>query len=202
MAFHRNLVLALVCTQLGLAQAAETPRVAPSPEASPRDRYQREIREIPKRPSAPPFLQTEGPSEIFKCERVMIYRGKPLSCDSYMRQDAERLRPILSSVPPAINELNLYQANRRKVTTLAYVASAGLVLALASRLIPQSPEGTLVSARDVTLIGGLGVAGGSLLYGLSFLRTNETHLGNAVEYYNRAHPRDPIELQFSTGITF
>jgi hypothetical protein len=196
-----TLSLAWGSTPWAWAAPADAP--TPTPSASPASKsFEKELQEIPKRPSAPAFLQTAGPQEIFKCERVFIYRGKPLPCDSYMRQDAERLRPIVSSVQPALNELNVYQNNRRKVTTLAYVATAGLVLALVSRLIPKSPENTLISARDVTLIGGLGAAGGSVLYGLSFLRTNETHLGNSVELYNRAHPRDPIELQFSTGINF
>jgi hypothetical protein len=179
----------------------------PQPSASPTQRLGtqrlgKELKEIPQRPSAPPLLQTEGPADTFKCERTFVYRGKPLICDSYMRQDAERLRPILSSVPTAVAELDSYQRNRRKVTTLAYVASAGLVLLLGSRLLPQSSSNSLITPRNIGLYGGMGLAAGSVLYGLSFLRTNEAHLGNAVEYYNRAHPRDPIELQFSTGITF
>jgi hypothetical protein len=167
-----------------------------------RSEYETEIRQIPSKPSAPPKLGVDTPQEHFKCERLYIYRGKQLNCDSNVRQDAERLRPILQGVPQSIGELNSYQKNRRAVRGLAYLGTAGLLVAIASAFVPQDPDAQVISTRNALLIGGLSLTSGSLLYGLSLIRTNEAHLGAAVDIYNKSNPKDPIELKFSTGITF
>ena len=162
---------------------------------------------IPGRPTAPPALAIRTPSDTFLCNRVFIVDGKPLPCDSQLQFDGENLRPILLGVPGAINELNTYQDNRRKVQSLAYVGSAGLLMAALGYLFsrvhddPSNPNLRIV-VRNIGLIGGLTLVGGSFIYGFSTLRANEEHLGTAVKLYNEARPNRPIELQFTTGISF
>ena len=164
---------------------------------------------IPDKPSAPPALVIQQPKDPFQCERYFIYQGMRISCDSSIRQDAERLRPIIEDTPPAVSELDQYQANRRNIRTAAYVGTIGLaIMALgfvASRQWTQdngelNSKGQLV--RNLTFYGGLGLTFGTVVYGISILQTNEAHLGNAVKLHNDAHPDRPIELQFTTGISF
>jgi hypothetical protein len=191
------LLIALQLAQLmtqPFANAAEAPKYEP--------KYEKELQQIPSRTTAPPKLGVEAPRDQFKCERLFIYRGKELNCDSNVRQDAERLRPILQAVPEAVEELNIYQKNRRSLRGLAYVGTAGFLIAVASMFIPHDPNAEVISARQAVLVSGAAIAGGSLFYGLSLIRTNEAHLGAAVEIYNKGNPKDPIELKFSTGITF
>lgn len=170
----------------------------------------KEAEQIPKKPTAPPSLIRKVPAErSFQCDRQFTHKGKTYDCDSFFKQDAEGLRPIIQDVPEAVMELNAYQATRRNLRTMAYVSTAGFVIALTGLLAGsrfKDPDGrtssTGHSIRNIGLIGGLGIAAGSLIYGISLIKTNETRLGSAVQSYNTAHPETPIELQFSTGITF
>ena len=143
------------------------------------------------------------PPNTNPCRRVYLYRGQLLDCDSNLSLDGERLRPIIQRVPEAVTELNVYQSNRRFVNKLAYTGSAGIVLMLAGFLVGrQVGGGTGILLRNIGYAGGLVLTGGSLIYGVSLLTTNEQHLGEAVRHYNAAYPNDPIELQFTTGINF
>ena len=206
-----RLTTGLTIAALILAPLVQTAQAAQKPLAPP---------EIPTRPSAPAPFAAPKAVEPFRCERFFVYQGKEIRCDSIVRQDAERLRPILQPVPEAIAELNVYQQNRRDIRKAAYMGSAGLLIATVAFLVAQNYRDSAAKAvtiGDVTAQqaqtdkaniykalawGGLGLTGGTVIYGVSLLRTNELHLGNAVQKYNDARPDDPIQLQFTTGITF
>jgi hypothetical protein len=155
-------------------------------------------------------LTIEVPKQSFHCQRSFVYDGKTLSCDSNIRQDGEGLRPILMKTPAALAELETYQRNRRSIRSAAYFGTAGLVLGFLGLIIGSqisNPDGsgpslTGIAVRNTLLLSGIGLAGGSFLYGFSLMRGNEEHLIRATQHYNAANPNKPIELKFDTGITF
>ncbi len=63
-------------------------------------------------------------------------------------------------------------------------------------------ETTRLAIEKFTFLGGLGIAGASVIGAAVLLGDNESHIGAAVNFFNRAHPDRPIELQFSTGFNF
>ena len=164
----------------------------------PLEQIRQEEKDIPKRTSTPPSLTRRIPIEIYQCKREFLYRNKLIGCDSRLYTDGENLRAIIKDVPDALAELDTYQSNRRRVTLMAYTGSIGLALMLFKVLPIISRD----DVKDGFLIGGVAITGASALYGLSLLRENESHLANAVQKYNAARPKDPIELQFSTGFSF
>src|SRR6185503_14385285 len=97
--------------------------------------YQKQEAEIPQLPSAPPPIAGGSPSDTFRCTRYFTWKGKKYECDSFVRQDAEKLRTIVGDVPQAVNELNDYQATRMSVRNAAYVGTAGLVLLIAGVIL-------------------------------------------------------------------
>lgn len=163
---------------------------------------------IPKKPTAPPTLITRIPTDSFRCQRFFKYKGQKIACDSNIRSDGENLRPFLENIPQALAELELYQKNRAELGKAAYVGSLGLFVAIAGSLLSLqyrqdgNPTNTSISIRNISMIGGAGIMIGSFISTISFIKTNETHIGNAVNFYNQAHPESPIELQFNTGIQF
>jgi hypothetical protein len=171
--------------------------------------FSREENQIPRNPTAPPSLYQQAPPDSFRCERIFVHRKKALDCDSNVQQDGERLRPVLQSTPAAIRELDLYQRNRHSLRNVAYMVSAGVAVTLASVLFVKLTgdhsiryNGQSLKPVAYGIFAGLGFAVGSFIYGVSLSKTNESHLGNAVQEYNKTHSTTPIELQFSTGISF
>jgi hypothetical protein len=164
--------------------------------------------EIPKKPSAPPSLSTRKPTDSFRCQRFYVYQGKRIACDSNIKLDGENLRPLMEDVPQAIAELNLYQTNRLKARSAAYWGTVGLLVMIGGSLLSLryrdqgNPTDTSNTIRTISLFGGGGIMIGSFISALSFIKTNETHIGNAVNFYNQAHPEAPIQLQFNTAISF
>jgi hypothetical protein len=156
--------------------------------------------------SSPSYAQVVGPKSVpimYGCKRTFLYRGKRRPTDSYNRQDGEKLRPVLSTVPEAIQDLETYQKNRRRISTGAYIGTAGLVMAIGGLIASYQFTGdTKRQIRTIGLLGGLSIGVGSAIYSLAILRTNESYLQRAAEKYNRTRPDDPIVLQFSTGILF
>lgn len=150
-------------------------------------------------PSVPRTFIQKPKLDPFVCQRFFVYRKKKLFCDSNLGMDAEKLRPIVLSSPEAIDELDLYQKNRRFLRQTAYVGTVGLIIGILSYTLISKNETLLRSGLTLT---GVGLAGGSLIYGFSLSQTNESHLGNAVRIHNDRNPMDQIELQFSTGILF
>lgn len=163
---------------------------------------------IPKQPTIPPPLTTQIPRDSFRCQRFFLYKGQRLHCDSNIRLDGENLRPILEDVPEAAAELDLYQKNRAEIGNAAYIGTLGLFVAIAGSLLSLqyreagNPTHTSQAIRTISMLGGAGIMIGNFISTLSLIRTNETHIGNAVNAYNRAHPDTPIELQFNTTIQF
>ncbi len=159
---------------------------------------------IPTVPSAPPSLTPMKPTNVIRCQRRFIYRGKQLDCDSNLERDAERLRPIFQSVPEAIAELDQYQKTRDQVRNLGYAGGLGLGMVLSGFIFSRATtnEQTARDWRTMGIGGGLIVLGITLATGLIALGAASDHLGNAVKQYNQAKPADPIEFQFSTGFDF
>ncbi len=156
---------------------------------------------IPNQPSAPPQMGAKGPTEAFGCRRTFIYQGEKLPCDSNLDQDAENLRPYLKRVPESIELLDRYQASRKKTEVLAYTATAGLLLIVASNLLARSSTGDKkTTLRNVGWISGLTLTGGSLGAGIMQLHSNEKRLDEAVRIHNERIPQDPIQLQLETQI--
>ena len=162
--------------------------------------------EIPQTPTAPPSLLQVIPPDPFHCHRKIVYQGKTLDCDTNVRRDGENLRPIIKDVPSAVSELDQYQSNRRNLRYVGYVASAGFALALLGYFGSRGTNGfrnagALTPAGIVTL-SGLGIALGSFSYGFYLYKSNESHLTSAVNDFNQARPKTPIELEFKTGFSF
>lgn len=158
---------------------------------------------LPRQPTAPPALSVNKPSDAFICRRAYTHLGKSYSCDSHLGWDGENLRPILQDSPEALKELNEYQETRRRVRSLAYVGSVGLGIAALGLIGSRAYEGgTKIVVRNIGVFTGLSIAAGSFIYGYSTLQSNEEHLGRAMQLHNKAHPDHPIELQFSTGVSF
>lgn len=168
-------------------------------------RYDKEFEPIPKTPNAPPPLKQKEVANIPHCEKYFVHQGKVIECDSNLGEDGEHLRSIMSDVPAAIAEMDRYQENRRHIKIASYVGSVGVLAMLVGIIIsrpPVDPGSGSVRPGGYVLFSGFGVFANSLLYGLNVARTNQAHLGNAVNYYNAAHPDTPIELQFSTHLNF
>lgn len=149
-------------------------------------------------PSAPPSLFTKPAPNTFQCLRMYTYQGKTYSCDSNLRSDGEKLRPMLEESPEAANLLDKYQASQQSLKTTAYVGTAGLILLIAGA-VSGSPNAFL---RGSLLFGGLIVMEESFRYGYLERQRNEAVLGDAVQTYNRANPDKTIQLKFSTGVNF
>jgi hypothetical protein len=165
--------------------------------------YDQEEADIPTNPSTPRQFVVKPPdAKLFHCERNFQYQGKNLTCDSSLRQDGEGLRPIIKDNAQAVSELDQYQNNRRTIKTAAYVASAGILIALVALLASKADTFDGPSIRTIGVGSGLILTAGSFIYGFSALSANESHLDRAVQYYNGANPQKPIELKFSTGINF
>jgi hypothetical protein len=167
--------------------------------------YELEERQIPKNPSQPPSLRQRPARDSHHCERFFVFDGKKEECDSNLGHDAERLRPLMHDVPSALEELDLYQENLKKIKTAAYVGTAGILAMIVGVIMSRPPfDPNSGAARPGAYVMMVGLAAGvnSMIYGFSLVKTNEAHLGNAVQYYNAAHPDRAIELQFSTNVNF
>jgi hypothetical protein len=170
--------------------------------------YDKEEAQIPQKPSTPPALMQRIAPNIPHCERYFVYQGKNMECDSNSGQDADRFRTIMEDVPAAIAELDVYQSNRQKMRIAAYSGTLGVLAMISGFFVigrpdpPFDPLSGTPSAGGYTMIGGIGLFVSSIIYGLTVSRTNEAHIGNAVQFFNAAHPDRPIELRFSTGINF
>jgi len=143
------------------------------------------------------------PENPFRCDRLIRYRGKTLSCDSALRRDGDSLRSIVEDTPSALEELDRYQAGRNSIKFAAYSGSAGIVMLLTSSFLANvfisssQPTARKTTAKILRWTGA-GITIGSITYGLSRLRSNEEHLNEAILKYNAAHLDHPIEILFKT----
>lgn len=206
MAERRGILIFTLLAFLGFSLNPQDSWAAPSSSIAQKDL--KKSPPIPSTPSAPPPLAPPPPSDSFRCQRFFVYKGETISCDSNIRLDGEKLRPIIKDVPAAVAELDQYQKNRLSVRNAAYLGTFGFVVALAGYFISNGMKqngeltGDAIAVRNTMVLGGGAVAVGSFLYALSFIKTNERHLDNAVNEYNRARPDAPIQLQFSADIAF
>lgn len=183
---HAIGALALMATP-SMSHAAD-PKTAPSPT-----------------PTRPPTMGKKIPDNPFRCDRLIKYRGKTLPCDSHLKRDGENLRSILQDTPEALEKLDLYQKNRKKVAFAAYTGTAGLAIAVTNGLIaklfvPKDPGRDRERKQTENAIRwtGIGLSVGSVIYGLSYLKSNEENLNDAIIRFNDAHPDRPIEVLFKT----
>jgi len=123
-----------------------------------------------------------------------------------LKRDGENLRSILQETPEALEKLDLYQKNRRKVRFAAYTGTAGLVIAFTNGLIAKlfvpkerrSDRHRVEDTETAVRWTGIGISVGSLIYGVSYLKSNEQNLNEAIVRFNTAHPDRPIEVLFKT----
>ena len=191
------MLIALVLTLLTSTSAVAR---VPTPDAP----QKAAIGSLP--PSAPPLLGAQGEPgnwRAFRCSRYFIYRGKSIECDSDLGHDGENLRPILSQTPEALETLNQYQQTRKDAQKLRYVATAGLVMMATGIILGRTlaPNDRILT-RNLLLGSGLAISAGSYFWGLTLVRKNEARLTEAAEIYNRAHPKDPLQIQVTTGVEF
>jgi hypothetical protein len=158
----------------------------------------------PKAPMAPPSSQAKKiPDTPFRCDRLIKYRGKTLPCDSALRRDGESLRAIFENSPGALEELDRYQDGRNSVRYAAFTGTTGVMIALTGGWIANAfigedrPTARQDTAR-VLRYTGFGLALGTVVFGLSHLRSNEEHLQSAIIKYNASQPDKPIEILFKT----
>lgn len=174
------------------------------PRAPSHEEYEEQEKDIPRKPSMPPDLVQRTPPPFSHCERYFVFQGKKIECDSAVGGDAEMLRPIMRDVPAAIAELDAYKRANKNVRIAAYVGTAGILATILGGVISHpivDSSGTLQPGGYITFTG-IALAVNAVIYGLSLVKTNEVHIGNAVRYYNQAHPEKPVELLFSTQVHF
>ena len=192
--FNKSIILVLFCSEI--ANSA-VPAAQPSPQPSPNDMME-----------ATQYFQQSTQVKTRKnlkldigCKREFSHDGQYYRLDSYDAKDGERLRPFISEYPEAINQLNLYQKNSSSLTTAATIGTIGLIaMILANNLLNSSRVGQ--TTQDVARYGGIGLLGGAAIFSLITLRTNESHLTEAVQIHNQNNGANPIELKFNTGFVF
>lgn len=114
---------------------------------------------IPRNPTAPPSLAQPAPVNPFSCQRTFVFQGEALGCDSNVQQDAERLRPIIQGVPAAVEELNMYQRNRRTMSQSAYITTLGVGVMLAGFLLSRPAfEQSTITTGGYLVLGGAAAA--------------------------------------------
>ncbi len=162
------------------------------------------LSQIPSQPSQPPGLIQKQMPSYSHCERFFIFKGQKYECDSNLGGDAERLRPILQSVPQAVSELDIYQKNLHDVRISGLMVSSALVLVALGMIFSQgqpfNPSNGAVTPGGGIMLTGLVLGVGGIFHGFTLVNSNETHIEKAVNSYNAVHPDLPIELQFKTGV--
>jgi hypothetical protein len=149
----------------------------------------------------PPVLSKPIPSKKGNCERLIRVGDEVFACDSPVATDAENLRSLLKNTPEALKELDLYQQNRKKVRIGAYTGSLGVFLILGNSLITNlvtKDQAARDSLGKNLRLAGVALTLGSVVYGITYLRSNETHLQNAMDRYNEKNPNKKIEFLFQT----
>lgn len=151
-------------------------------------------------------LKRPDPITPLGCERPFVYQGETYSVDSPQSQNAANLKYFAGSVPEANEMLNQYQNNRKRTELNAYVGTALILVGLfalpIARRIERSPSWHAEHLSEVLRYSALALGVGDLAYTFSLLRENETLIPRAVDTYNQAHQKDPIELRFSAGWSF
>lgn len=137
------------------------------------------------------------------CDRPFLFRGEVYAVDAPQAQDASNLRLYVREVPEADSILAEYQNRRDRSRLSAYTGTLGLILYLVANSLSKgaaTPESqSLWSTFKYT---GLALTAGGFIYSYSLLSSNERLIPQSVDAYNRAKPKEPIELKFETGWSF
>lgn len=157
--------------------------------------------QIPTQPKAPSLGPQHLPTTLPHCERNVVVNNKVMEIDSNLGNDAGHLRTLVADVPEALAEVEKYQDNKRMIRNLAYLGSAGLALMAVGFLFVGSQNRLILTGKTLGELG-LGITVGSFLFGFGKLYLNESHLTNAIQYYNDAHPDSPIQMEFHTRFEF
>ena len=116
---------------------------------------------------------------------------------------AQNLKYFTRDSQKAQDLLTQYQENRYQSRVSAYTGTAGILLAIIAlplgRWISPSNPTTIQSAA---LLLGTAIAIEGYSYSIMLLRENESLIPRATQEYNHDRPKDPVELQFSTGWSF
>lgn len=204
---NRSLISLTLLLSLGAQAATPTsPELCPPPDSvwtfTEEGTSRRPAEELESTGGLPPKLSRQIPvTAYFGCRRAFRWKEKTYLADSYYKNDAGRLKLVVRDTPDALRAIDRYQNNQTSARIAAYVGSVGLMVAVASLFINTS-DPTWNRIRNIGLVGGLSLAGGSFLVNFTILRTNESNIKDAVQYYNGAHPQTPIDLQFSTSVLF
>ena len=145
----------------------------------------------------------ENCDQAFLCQRHFQWKGKKRPLDSYHQQDAENLRPILDRSPKALKQLQMYQEKQTSIDAAAYLGTIGLAIALGGHFLGKRFKGKQKSQiQTISMISGLSITAGSLIYSFGSMHSSKSHLKKAVEIYNENHPKTPIELKLEAGVRF
>jgi hypothetical protein len=166
-----------------------------NPSAAAQGQFGEEEAKIPQTTTTPPQMLRRSPKDVPHCERYFECKNKKAEVDSNLGYDAETLKFTVKDTPAALAELNIYQENRQQIKAAAYIGTLGLLMIGTGLIVGEG-------AGPYLFYGGIAVAGTFYVYGLNKLRVNESHIENAVRYYNMAHPEKRIQLQFSTEFNF
>lgn len=134
---------------------------------------------------------------LLKCDRQVLYRSKPIPCDSVLDRDGEGLRPYFEGNEQALDALNRYQRNRKRLRYSAYAGTAGLLTILLSPTIGRllSPSNR-DSTEKIVRLTGFGIMFGGFAFTFSALKANELLLNKAIQQHNLKSPDRPMELTY------
>jgi len=198
---HRIASLLLVCALIQSGTAWAAPQSEATLSAAPLSLVPESVPVTPRRPIAPSLIPQPKVKNVFRCERKFVYLGKVFDCDSNVERDAERLRPLMTDVPGALEDLDNYQRTRQTVRNAAYAGSLGLLAVISGELLSRTftdANGNLTSTgtqlRNYTAFGGAGLALISFFIGWFTLQRNEKYWDSAVQLHNQAHPDTPIQI--------
>lgn len=185
------------------------PSPCPQPKSSVEQiKTQKSSAEKPRKSSAQILTPLKRPDPIVPlgCERPFTYQGETYSVDSPQSQNAANLKYFTSSVPESNELLSKYQSNRKKTELNAYIGTAIFIMGVfalpIARRFERSSSENAEHLSEVLRYSAIVLGAADLTYTFSLLHDNETLIPKAVDSYNRAHPKDPIELRFSAGWSF
>jgi hypothetical protein len=198
---------ALLCIGLHLFSFAIGPSAL---AATPKPARLQPVEKLPD-PEAPAALGRPIVEPRYSCKRKIYYQKKLLTCDSYIRQDAEGLRPIVQEVPEALAHLDRYQKGRKTLRWMPYLGSSFVLViiagAITGSILAAQPVGSFeqknyIPIRNTIVFAGLLGISATLAGGAIHLAVNERNLTRAVKTYNDARPADPIEIKVEAKVLF
>lgn len=156
-------------------------------------------KEIPKHFSIPPPIMEPKTIETFRCRKQVFHDGKMLNYDVNINTNCDNLLPLMEGTPESKHELKQYQIQQTKLGKMVYFTSLGAAIAILGfatniTATENSPHAYRLSS-DLLLASGIWLGLNSFFYNISVFRQGSEHFHQAVQHYNHAHPRKPIELR-------